>query len=261
MTPTKTVYYESYDDDFAGTNIDTQRIEADFPYIHKNPVWNVTAFILYHVIARPIVWLAAKLWLGVRIEGRENIRELKGPYFLYGNHTNILDVFIPNIITRSRKAYIIAGADTVSIPGLRHIVQMLGAIPIPSTLRGTVAFKNTIKHRYADGGCIVIYPEAHIWPYCSFIRPFPATSFIYPAELNAPVVAITVTYRKRKGIFSLLKRPGMTVRISKPVYPEPGLYRKEQAEYLRDTVYGIMNSAVSDPAGVEYVKYVKKSTE
>jgi hypothetical protein len=45
---------------------------------------------------------------------------------------------------------------------------------------------------------IMIFPEAHIWPYSTHIRPFGDESFVYPAELGAPVLAIATTYRPRK---------------------------------------------------------------
>lgn len=253
--PVKTVYYDSYNDDFAGTDIKTKAVEADFPYIHQNILWKASEFCLYHIIARPLVWLISKFWLGVRINGREKLKELDSPFFLYGNHTHLLDVFVPNMVTRNRKAHVVASADTVSIKGLRTVVQMLGAMPVPSTLRGMVNFRKAVRHNYENGHCIAIYPEAHIWPYCSFIRPFSETSFTYPAELNAPVVAMVTTYRKRKGIFAFSAKPAMTVTLSKPIYPRAELSRKEQAKDLRDKVFEFMNSTAETIDSVEYIRY------
>ncbi len=72
------------------------------------------------------------------------------------------------------------------------------------------------------GACIGIFPEAHIWPFYTGVRPFVGTSFRYPVKLHAPVVAMAVTYRKRRGLFCWVKRPpGMTVTFSAPMYPRP----------------------------------------
>ena len=66
---------------------------------------------------------------------------------------------------------------------------------------------------------LAIFPEAHIWPFYTGIRPFSATSFRYPEKLNAPVVAMVTTYRKAARSVSLFRRPGMTVTLSEPFYP------------------------------------------
>ena len=125
-----------------------------------------------------------------RIENRKALRALPGGYFLYGNHTNTLaDAFIPTLLAFPRRANIITSADTVSIPGVRNIVQMLGAIPLANTIEGTRQFLAAMHRRLERGQAVMIYPEAHIWPYYNGIRPFPDTSFAYPVREQLPVVA------------------------------------------------------------------------
>ena len=55
---------------------------------------------------------------------------------------------------------------------------------------------NAIDQIVADKKTILIYPEAHIWPYYTKIRPFPSTSFRYPIKFNVPSFSITTTYQK-----------------------------------------------------------------
>ena len=137
----KTVYYhDPLHDDFAPTNgrIRPKQIGADFPYEHKGPLWNALAFVVYRMVMTPFLFLYCKLVFGLRIENRKALRALPGGYFLYGNHTNTLaDAFIPTLLSFPRRANIITSADTVSIPGVRNIVQMLGAIPLANTIEGT----------------------------------------------------------------------------------------------------------------------------
>ena len=257
--PVKTVYYDSFDDDFAGTNIKTKTVPADFPFARCSLFWRITSGIAYHLIARPLVWIYSKTALGMKIKGRKNLRGLRGGYFLYGNHTNLLDAFIPASVARWRRAYIVAGPDTVSLRGLRTFVQMIGAIPLPSDVRGMINFKFAISRRFREGGCIAIFPESHIWPYCAKIREFPATSFLYPVQNGAPVVAMVTTYRKRKGPAALIfKKPAMTVTLSGPMYPDPSLTRREAAEKLRDWTFKFMDATSRAAHGVEYIRYVKR---
>ena len=58
----------------------------------------------------------------------------------------------------------------------------------------------------------MIYPEAHVWPYYTKIRPFISASFKYPTKLDAPSFSMTTTYQKRKRG----KRPKMVVYIDGP---------------------------------------------
>ena len=170
----KTVYYhDPLHDDFAPTNgrIHPKQIGADFPYEHKGPLWNALAFVVYRMVMTPFLFLYCKLVFGLRIENRKALRALPGGYFLYGNHTNTLaDAFIPTLLAFPRRANIITSADTVSIPGVRNIVQMLGAIPLANTIEGTRQFLAAMHCRLERGQAVMIYPEAHIWPYYNGIR-------------------------------------------------------------------------------------------
>lgn len=165
----KTIYYhDPLHDDFAPTNghIRPKPIGADFPYEHPSPVWQALAFVVYRLIMTPFLFLYCKLVFDLRIENRKVLRELPGGYFLYGNHTNTLaDAFIPTLLAFPRRANIVTAADTVSIPGVRNIVQMLGAVPLADTIDGTRQFLAAIHRRLERRQAVMIYPEAHIWPY------------------------------------------------------------------------------------------------
>ena len=188
----KTIYYhDPLHDDFAPTNghIRPKPIGADFPYEHPSPVWQALAFVVYRLIMTPFLFLYCKLVFGLRIENRKVLRELPGGYFLYGNHTNTLaDAFIPTLLAFPRRANIVTAADTVSIPGVRNIVQMLGAVPLADTIDGTRQFLAAIHRRLERRQAVMIYPEAHIWPYYNGIRPFPDTAFTYPVREQVPAV-------------------------------------------------------------------------
>ena len=221
----KTIYYhDPLHDDFAPTNghIRPKPIGADFPYEHPSPVWQALAFVVYRLIMTPFLFLYCKLVFGLRIENRKVLRELPGGYFLYGNHTNTLaDAFIPTLLAFPRRANIVTAADTVSIPGVRNIVQMLGAVPLADTIDGTRQFLAAIHRRLERRQAVMIYPEAHIWPYYNGIRPFPDTAFAYPVREQVPAVGVVVVYRQRKLLRFL--PPCITVVVGEPVYPDASL--------------------------------------
>ena len=252
----KTYYYNSFSDDFAGNNIKTKKIDENFKMINRNIFWKAIGWFLYRFIALPFVWLYCFAVRGIRFENRKSFKKLKG-FFLYGNHVLGTDCFVSNMLSFPRKTFVVAGPDAVSIPGIKQIVLMLGAIPIPATVKGLKKLKDTVKYRYEKKNCICIFPEAHIWPYCNFIRPFDTSSFTYPAELGAPVVAYVTTFRKPSGIFKFIKPPAWTVHVSDPFYPDSEKTVKENKQYLHDCVYNFMKETADKYNKEEFVRYVK----
>jgi 1-acyl-sn-glycerol-3-phosphate acyltransferase len=259
VAPKKTIYYSDVlQDDFARTNIKAREIGPDHPYVHKNMLWRLGAFLLYYILAVPLAFLISKVYLGLKFENRQVLRQLRHTgYFLYGNHTHMLDAFLPILVSFPKRAYVVTSPDAVSLPCLCNVVQMLGALPIPTKFSGMRSFLAAIRCRYAQNASITIFPEAHIWPYYTGIRPFPDTSFRYPVGLGAPVVAMAVTYRKRR----LCQRPGTTVTLSEPMYPNSDLRPKEAQAELWERVYQFLVTASENRENVPYIDYQPKAPE
>ena len=134
---------------------------------------------------------------------------------------------------------------------LGNIVEMLGAIPIPSNKEAMKNFLEVIEKRIKDGNSVTIFPEAHIWPYYTHIRPFKSVSFKYPVELNTPVFCITNTYQKRgKNKIQIISY------IDGPFFADKSLSTKEQKESLRKQVYECMVER-SKNSNIEKIKYIK----
>ena len=129
---------------------------------------------------------------------------------------------------------------------------MLGAIPILSNIKAMKNFLNTIEKRIKKGYSITIFPEAHIWPYYTHIRPFKSVSFKYPVEFNAPVFCMTNTYQKRgKNKIKIVSY------IDGPFFADKSLNKKEQKEKLRNQVYECMVER-SKNSDIEKIKYISK---
>ena len=106
--------------------------------------------------------------------------------------------------------------------------------------------------------CLVIYPEAHVWPYATKIRKFPAggKSFKYAVRNNLPVFTMTTTYHKRKN--SKRDLPRMDIYVDGPFFPDPELSDEENQEMLAEKVYESMKKNAKKNT-YEYFKYIKKS--
>ncbi len=115
-------------------------------------------------------------------------------------------------------------------------------------------FLETIENKIGENCSITIYPEAHIWPFYTKIRPFKSVSFKYPVEMKKPVFCVTNTYQKRgkKG-----DRVRIVSYIDGPFFINESLGSiKEQKEDLRNRVYECMVNR-SKNSNIEVIEYKK----
>ena len=174
-----------------------------------------------------------------------------------GNHTNaIADALIPSRISYPTDAYVIVHPDNVSMPVLGRITPSLGAIPLPDDGAAARNFVKAVQGEIERHHCVVLYPEAHIWPYYTKIRPFSDASFRYPARAAAPVYCFTNTYQRRgKG-----NAVDIVTYLDGPFYADKNCSAKEQRAMLRDQVYERMVQRSSNN-NVELIRYIKKDTD
>ena len=254
MDKNRIIYYEDeLNDDFSDKKIVPRVIDENYKYIHKNPIWNAFCYIIQNIISVPIKFLYSKITLRTKYVGKEKLKKYrKKGYFVYGNHTQIFsDTFLTSNAIFPKRNFFIVSAENVSMKFLGNIIQLFGAIPIPNKLNGMSNFINAVNEKIKKGYSVTIFPEAHIWPYYTKIRPFESVSFKYPVKLDAPVFCMTNTYQKYKDSFRLV------CYIDGPFFADKSLNLKEQKQKLRDEVYNTMVER-SKNSNFEYIKYVKK---
>ena len=151
-----------------------------------------------------------------------------------------------------KRNFFIVNPENISMKGLKHLVEMLGAIPVPGNREAMKNFLEAVEKRIHQGYAVTIYPEAHIWPYYTKIRPFKAVSFEYPVKLKTPVFCFTNTYQKygKKG-----DKVQIVSYIDGPFFPDETLTAKEAKQKLRDEVYNCMVER-SKNSNVEVIQYV-----
>lgn len=255
----ETIYYkDELNDEFSGVTRTPIRVDSKYRYIHKNPIWIVISFFVYRIIMTPIAFLYMKCKFHIRIYNRKILKAArKTGYFMYGNHTMLPgDGYIPTLMTFPKKDIVVVNADNVSLRGTKTFMEMIGAYPIPNDLSGMPHFMDGLKYYTSCNKSLVIYPEAHIWPYYTKIRPFKDGSFAYPIIFHKPVYSFTVTYQKRKRG----NKPRVSVYIDGPFQVDASLNRREAQKMLRNEVYNKMVEQ-SKHSTYEAIKYRRKSAQ
>ena len=255
--PKKTYYYkDALTADFAATNdLKPAFVNDKYNYFKDDSIiFNVFAFIIYYIVAKPACWLINKICFSVKIKNKKIFKQRgKKGCFIYSNHTNYLPDALLNSTMHSGKNYVIVGPQTVNIIGIRNLVAALGAIPLGSTIKAKKNFMKVIEKRLKQNASITIYPEAHIWPFYTGIRKFIPGSMAYPCQFDVPSFTVTICYQKRK-ISSI---PKIVAICDGPFYPDQNLPKKERQEKLRDDLYNAMVKATSEYSNYEYYKYIQ----
>lgn len=254
----KVIYYnDELNDEFSSAKITPRKIDENYKYIHKNPVWNFCSLALQNVLSMPIKILYAKIKFKIKYVGKEKLKPYrKEGYFVYSNHTQAFaDTFIPSIAMYPKRNFFIVNPENVSMKFLGNIVQMLGAIPIPCNKEGMKHFLEALKARIDKKNSITIYPEAHIWPYYTKIRPFKSVSFKYPVMWEKPSFCMTNTYQSYGKNNNRIK---IVTYIDGPFFPNMDLSVKDRQQDLRDRIYCCMTKR-SKNSNIEYIKYKKAS--
>ncbi len=254
MKEKRIIYYkDELNDEFSEAKITPRIIDENYVYEHKNPLWKFASLALQNVVSMPIKILYSKLKFRQKYIGKEKIKKYKNTgYFIYANHTqNFADVFIPSLPIYPKRNFFIVNPENVSMKFLGNIVQMLGAIPIPSNRKAMMNFLDSINKKIEKNYAITIYPEAHIWPYYTKIRPFKNVSFKYPVQLQKPTFCMTNTYQERKN-----GKVKITTYIDGPFFSDIKNPVKEQQQELRDKVYEQMVQR-SQNSTYEHIIYKK----
>lgn len=256
-------YYTSEEDDPIKTEGQEKHEKITLPegyeYIPKNPLVRLYArccFLVFWVFGQ---WYERHYWKA-KFYGREKLKKAKGKgYVMYCNHTNPFhDVFGP-ALAADRKIYTVISAVNLKIPGIGPFLPMIGGIPLGTNDAEKKAMNEAVDKRLVkQKKVIVIYPEAHVWPYATTIRKFPAggKSFKYAVRNNLPVFSMTTTYHKRKN--SKRDLPRMDIYVDGPFFPDPKLTDEQNQDMLAEKVYESMKKYAKKNT-YEYFKYIKKS--
>lgn len=256
MDKKRVIYYQDeLNDEFSDDNIVDNSVSPKYTYYSRNIFYKIKHSFWNKIIAPPIALGFAKCKFHWKVVNKKVLKQAKkSSYFIYGNHTQqFFDASMPKRL--GREAYVLVNAKNLHVKGIGWLVRRLGALPVPENIEQTKKFVKAVDSIVADKKPIMVYPEAHIWPYYTKIRPFIATSFRYPIKYYVPAFCFTNTYQQRKN-----GKIQITTYVDGPFYPNKELSTKEQIQDLRDRVYCTMVER-SQNSTYSHIDYIKKQGE
>lgn len=257
MKEQQIIYYkDELNDDFSGLSVKTRPLGEGYRYIRNGKLFKVFEFLFYYVIMIPVVYMLQKVYCHQKFANRKVLKQAKKDgCFLVSNHTQVQsDSYIGPLATYPKKCFIVSNPHVLSIRGIRLGMQAYGVIPLGSNLDEKKAFLHCVQTRVKQGNAVIVYPEAHVWPYYTKIRSFDHQAFCYIADLQKPMFVLTNCYQKRR----FFKRPQIVTYADGPFYPRTDVSRHIAAKELRDIAYQTMCKRVREHSTYEYIKYVKQ---
>ena len=220
------------------------------------PKWNRNRLAHWFRILNQNLWLLnlARIFAWVRVEGRENLRGLKGPVLFASNHQSYFDtpvilIGLPfrwrcRVAPAMRKEYFDAHFHPEKYGPLKWLSNSIGywlaalmfnAVPIPQREAGTRQALRYVGELVEEGWCPLIFPEGK-HSRDETVGRFQAGVAMMASRLRTPVVPIRI-----RGVNRVLHpdwrmaRPGFVrMKIGKPMYLEgedyAGLVRKVEEE-------------------------------
>lgn len=205
--------------------------DSNYPYVNKSPWFRFVDFI-FRVLLYTIVFPAATVRMGLRIEGKENLKKhrevIKGGVVSCCNHVHMWDYIAIMKAIKPIKPYILVWADNVNGENgtlMRHV----GGIPIPNSgPKATMTYMKIVKNLLKENNWLHIYSEGSMWEYYRPIRPFKKGAAYFACDTGKPVMPFAFTYRKpnfiRRHIFRQVAC--LTLHVGEPVFPDETLSKK-----------------------------------
>lgn len=214
-------------------------IDENYEYVKTGKIFSFFSNLLYYGIAIPILKVLTKIVYDLKIEGKENIKNLKSGAISVSNHVLFLDCAMVGLTYGFKKIYYTTREGSFKIPFVRNLIKLLRAIPIPSGIDNKKYFINSINLLLKNNNIVHFYPEATLRPYCEKIRNFKNGAFSFSVNNNIPVVPIVINFRDPKGIRKNFKRKrDVTLTVLEPIFPDKNiLNKKECIEDLKQRVY------------------------
>ena len=234
-------------------------IDATKFYEKQNFVKKSTTYVIKKICFYPILKVYGKLFLSIKIVGKNNLKPLQGGAISVCNHCHYLDWCIsPVFLFTKRKVITIALKDNFKIPYVRFLCTIFNCVPIGDTFSENLKLFDYLKSILNNKGIIHIFPEASMWPYYSDIRSFKKGAFYFAVKFDVPIVPFVILFKKVNKIKKVFKKqPDLKIVVFSPQYANKSLDPKTQIIELKNRVESLIKETIDKNHSYKYYNYVE----
>lgn len=244
----RTRVYHTFQDDLVTSHRQDQQLPADYDWQPAGKRWQRR---LVRALANDLSYLYCHFGRAITFKNAWRLKAAgQHGFVVYGNHTQPAgDVLIPYYLGNHHTFNVLASPANLGVPVLGRLTVLGGGLLTPQSLHQLGRFNRTVVAKLRAGEWAMIYPEEHVWPYYTGIRPFNPGAFHFPVAAQVPAYCLTVTYRKRRW-----RRPRLVVYLDGPFTPDTSLPPKQQQRILQQQIHAQMSRRVATN-NVQYVTY------
>ena len=210
--------------------------DKDYPYVDNSSSFAFKRFWV-RLLMRLIVFPMAKVKMGIRIKGKENLKRYKkllsNGAISISNHIHPWDyICVMKALHHIKWTYLLSLDKNIN-DNSGPLVRLVGGIPIPENDKeATIAFSKAINKLLEEKNIIQIYPEGSLWDYYAPIRPFKRGAASIAIKNNKPIIPMAFSYRKPGWIRQkLFKQTALfTLNIGKPILANLDLQKTAQID-------------------------------
>lgn len=239
-------------------------IDENYPYVDLSK-----PFLLRQAVVRALLYIcvfpASYIRMGLKIEGRENLRKHKEiidkGVISCANHVHMWDYIAVMNAIKPRKSYILVWKPNVTGES-GTLVRLVGGIPIPENDANAAKAYLSSVNKLLDGGWLHICPEGSMWEYYQPIRPFKRGAAYLACECGKPLLPMAFSYREpgfiRKRLFGQIAC--FTLKIGEPLFPDESLPKRKRVDDLTKRAHAeVCRLAGIDPEKNLYPPIFKNS--
>ena len=253
----------NYPEDTAGHYAPVNEIhniifDKNYPYVDYSKGFAFKRFWV-KVLLTLIVFPMAKIKMGIRIYGKNNLKKYKKVLskgaVSVSNHVNNWDyICVMKALHHIRFPYLLSIKENINGDS-GPLVRLVGGIPIPvNDKEAIVVFNKAINKLIQEGNILQIYPEGSMWEFYSPIRPFKKGAASIAIKNNVPIIPMAFTYRKpgwlRRKLFKQIAL--FDLHIGEPLFANKDL---EKAAQVNDLTIRMHNAVCSLAGQSDINKY------
>ena len=209
----------------------TIEITKDTNFGCKNKFQKVMLNIGWFFAVR-ILWCYSKLFLGLKVEGKENYKQLKSKengFLVISNHMHVMDTPLVAVTLMPSKIQFTSIESNFAIPVAGKILSFFNVIPMPENPFKLKIVFDYINKAVGEGNIIHLFPEGVLLPYNNELKCFNRGVFMCAEKADCSILPIVYTQRKAKGLFKFFKKYhcSYTAHVLPPITANKALKRKD----------------------------------
>ncbi len=174
-------------------------------------------FLLYYIIAIPVLYLLVLFEYGLKMRGKRNLRGVHGAVVVC-NHVHPLDCAMIACAFYPRRVVFATLKRNFQIPVAGFLIRQLCSLSVGESLSEVRSFAEEASALLDRDRWLCVYPEGVLHRYTPQLMQFHSGAFHLAHRAKKPVCPLVLTKRPARGLFRLFRLGGcFTLHILPPV--------------------------------------------